>query len=386
MEKEAYGILGINQQQLGEGDADFAIRKNFRGKLSELLAKVNAILDAQKKWDGEKEVDYTNADKISDIDEEIQNMFSVLFAYMKIGTKEARHEYETGEVQTVKEDMKNMKENLSRSTRIEYRSRREGAQTLSNAYQILGVPEQENDLPDRKDKKVEIKAIMRIQMSAEKKLPYAIEEILSMLSALQGDVWAYSKINTLKNRSDYNEELSCQRARQESRICDNRVGTVRRETFQKPVSALIHTTDEGENFSIVNIGRLVNRALMLDEGMVNQYALERDFNGEKSRILFYGKIDIKRLETDPKYAEFWRKTLFSGNSIGMAKHYLGGYIGEAKTITSVVQGEKEESLILERKPFDVAICRRYQNDRTKERNAKMSGATPGEQPQGGETR
>lgn len=420
MKKEAYDILGINRQQLGDGEIDLIIRGKFRERLSELLGQLNEVLnnnveelvededendtDLEGLIEGETE---NNAQELSEekeekkendakksskddkklriIDKKIQAMFQALFAYMKVMTRQAREENEKGALSTVEEDMKDMRESLKRTTKIEYRTRKEGPKTLYNAYQILGIPEKSPGVPEKEiDEKIERKTLMRMQMKAAKKIPYAIEEIMNMLFVLQGEVWAYSKIRTAQNRTNYSEELNCQRIRQESRKFDLEIGVVRREVGQNPVSVPIHQTEQGEIFSIANVGKLINRALMMDEGVVNQYALERDFNGEKSRVLFYGKINMKRLETDPKYAEFWQKILFSETTIPFARKYLAGYVGEAKSTIAKVDGEPQEILTLVRSQEDVAICRRHQEDT---KRAKRNGVSTGEQPpQGGDIR
>ena len=435
MGKEVYDILGINQQQLGDGEIDLIIRGKFRDRLSELLGELNEILNnnveeldenedendleglielekendkqqltEEKKEDDGKETSEEekkdnatkklskNAKKLRKIDKKIQAMFKALFAYMKVITKQAREENENGALSTVEEDMKDMLESLKATTKIEYRTRKESTKTYSNAYQILGIAEKSEGISENEiDQKIERKTLMRIQMSATKKLPYATQEIINMLFLLQGDIWAYSKINTTQNRADYIQELGCQRLSQEAKKFDAELGTIRRERLENFISVPIDKTDEGEIFSIIQTGRLVNRVIFMDEGSTNQYALERNSNGDKSHIMLYGNIDMERLKNDSKYIEFWKSILFSKNAISFSRKYMGGYIGEAKSTMTEVEGEQQEVFSITHKPQQVAICKKYRAQEkakavAKEKQARNNNSSTGEQPQGGESR
>lgn len=378
MEKDAYKILGVEKQSIGNGNhVDFLIKGKFKAKISEILNKVNEILDRKS------DKDYTVLGKLSEINTEIQSMFSILFAYMKVVTKEKREEYESARTSTVEEDIENMRANLNRSIKIEQRKSKEGNVKESNAYQILGLPEQEEALSDAK---VARKTLMNIRIGTPKKIPQTTEEIANMLFLLQGSMWAYSKINTISNRKNYQEELSCQRISQQSKEYDSLLGTIRRERFENFISVPIYQTTEGEEFSIVQIGKLINRVICIDEGLTNQYAIERNYNGNKSHIMFYGNIDMERLKRDSKYREFWKCILFSENAISFSRKYMGGYIGEAKSTITEIDGEKQEVFEIIRKPLQVAICKKYHRNREKEKQNRNNTLSSGEQQQGGEMR
>jgi hypothetical protein len=376
MEKDAYKILGVEKQSMGNGNhVDFLIKGKFKAKISDMLNKVNEILDSKL------DKDYTVSNKLSEINTEIQSMFSILFAYMKVMTQEKREEYESAKISTVKEDIENMRANLQRSIKIEQRRSKDDNVKESNAYQILGLLEQEEALSDAKVARI---TLMNIQIGTPKKIPQTTEEIANMLFLLQGGMWAYSKINTLSNRKNYQEELSCQRISQESKEYDSTLGTIRREKFKNYISVPIHQTAEGETFSLVQIGRIINRGICMDEGSTNQYVIERICNGDKSHIMFYGNINMEKLKIDSKYREFWKSILFSENTISFSRKYMGGYIGEAKSTLTEVEGEKQEVFTIIRKPQQVAICKKYYKDREIEKRNNTSFTA--EQPQGGEVR
>ena len=120
MEKNAYKILGVDKQSVGNGDyVDFSIKGKFKAKISEILNKVNEILD--RKLDK----DSTVLEKLGEINTEIQSMFSILFAYMKVMSQDKREEYEAGRTSSVEEDIENMRANLKRSIKIEQRKKQD---------------------------------------------------------------------------------------------------------------------------------------------------------------------------------------------------------------------------------------------------------------------
>ena len=303
---------------------------------------------------------------------------------MKIMTHQARTEYQSGKLTKVKDDIKNMQENLKRSLKIDYRKKQQSSSMQSNAYQIFGITEDSSAT----DRAIAEKTLSRINMISKRKVPEGIEDIADLLFSLQGNLWAYSKLNTLQNRIDYKENIKVTRVAYEAKKCDSLVGVVRREVNHNAISVPLQVSEPGENSArVTQIGRLVNRVFNLDEDSINQYALDRSINGETFRVIFYSNIDMVRLQSDKDYAEFVRSRLLSSNTIPLAKKYLGGYIGEIGSKMVEVEGKIGEKLIFGNKLEHIAICKRYQRDRIAEKrkeNNVQGNVNPN--PQGGDTR
>lgn len=404
MEKDPYIMLGINEKILEKTrkseDLDLAIAEKLKEKIEEIRSEINVILakqetDQAKEEDQEQESDQeqqleqgeqkepvTVFTKVSEIDAKVQEMFSHLFAYMKIMTHQAREDYGNEKVSSVEEDLKNMQEKLKRSIKIEQRKKRLDTPVQYNAYQIFGISEESSAT----GKTIAKRTLSRINMISKRKVPDVIEDMTDVLFSLQGYTWAYSKLNTPQNRSNYKENIKALRLSNEAKKSDSLIGNVRREASRNFISAQLQALDYGENSArVTQIGRLINRVFNLDESAINQYALDRNVNGEQYRVIFYSNIDMERLQSDNVYADFVRGWLLSENTIPLAKKYLGGYIGEIGSKMVEVEGETINKLVVGHKLEHIAICRRYQRDRIVEKR-NTANSEPTVPPQGGDFR
>lgn len=365
MENSAYRILGISEQNLADGrkpeDIDFDIKMKFKRKLDELLEQINQIL--LKK-------DTTAYEKISKVNAKTQEMFAYTFSYMKIMTQQNREGYKTGTTPTVEEDMRNMQENLRKMTKVEHRKGKDGTRIPCNAYQVLGIPDGQNGITD---KKIEIKTLTLLNMTVSKTPPDELEEITDMLFSVQRGMWAYSKLNTQENRRNYQKEINCQRLSQDSRRRESEVGAVRREQRKKFITRPLVQTDEGDTIvSLTEIGRLVNRDILLDVDVLTQYLVEKNVGGEKTRNLVFSKnLDMERIHTDDSYAEIIRKML-SDDNIALSRKYLGGYVGEIREESMQIDGHQEEVLRTWYNTKNIAICKKFQREEKIRRESRNS--------------
>lgn len=365
MEIDAYKLLGLSQKQITDNnnadELDNQIKMQLKRILDTIHEQINEELVSEK----------SAIEKISKIDSKIQEMFVYRFSYMKIMSEEARENYKNGTMSSVEDDLKNMREYLNRLTKIEHRKSKNGTRIPSNAYQILGTTDGNKTLTD---KSVSTKVLALLKISISKEPPKELEELEEMLLAVQRTVWAYYKLNTSEKRKSYEEEIKYQRLSQDSQKEDIFIGDIQPRENVKPHRVILNPNEPIENrTSIIDIGRLVNINNSVVEGYVGQYLFEKNVNGQRKRRVFFSKIDMEKLQNDPKYVEFVLNIL-SDRNIMLARKYLGGYIGDISVTKAIVDERSEEILNLKFNLKYIALAKKFH--RQERQKKAMQSSTP----------
>lgn len=359
----AYKLLGLSEKQVADNnnaeELDNQIKMQLKRILDTIHEQINKELASEK----------SAIEKINKIDSKIQEMFLYRFSYMKIMSEEARENYKKGTMSTVEDDLKNMREYLNSLTKIEHRKSKNGTRIPSNAYQILGTTDGNKTLTD---KSVSIKTLALLKISISKEPPKELEDLEEMLLSVQRTVWAYYKLNTSEKRKSYEEEIKYQRLSQDSRKEDVFVGNIQPRENTKPHRVILNPKEPAENrASIIDIGKLVNTNNSVDEGYVGQYLFEKNSNGQRRRRVIFSKIDMEKLQSDPKYAEFVL-SIMSDRNIMLARKYLGGYIGDINITKAMVDDRIEEIPTLKFNLKYIAIAKKFQRQE-RQRKAMQNG-------------